>query len=307
MTAIWQQSHVGAALPAAPISQRLRKRSAAPLRLGLVNLMPNKPVTERQFAKAFAAAGRPVEWTLTLPEGYRPTTTPESHLQRFYTSWEAIDLRRLDGVIVTGAPVEHLAYEEVHYWPALTRLFDQLEEAGLPSLFICWSAQAALYHRHGAQKRVLPEKCFGVFEQHVLVRNHPILRGLGDRFHTPVSRHTEVRAEDLPGDRGLQILADSSDSGLCLIADPAASSAYMFNHLEYETETLGLEYERDRAAGTATAWPFNYYSRRIPGVRPINLWYPATQQFFANWIACIQPDSLEKSLPILELRSTCSG
>ena len=281
--------------PAAVLPLTSTRGRNAPLRLALLNLMPNKPVTERHFRAAFSEAAQTVEWVLTVPNGYRPTTTPDAHLRRFYTPWSGLDLAQLDGLIVTGAPVEHLPFQDVRYWPALTRILDQARARRLPSLFICWGAQAALYHHHGVPKRALPKKCFGVFEQQVVAAHEPVLEGLAPRFYCPVSRHTECRLEDLPIGRGLKVLAESADSGLCLIAEPAADSFYMFNHLEYETDTLAQEYARDVTAGNAIQPPANCYSHRLPGNRPVNLWHSAARRFFTNWAATLQPRGSEAS------------
>ncbi|MEX0922575.1 MAG: homoserine O-succinyltransferase [Rhodovibrionaceae bacterium] len=265
--------------PAWPGDRPLSAASERPLRIALVNLMPDKPTTERHFARAFAAAGRPVKWIPALPAGYRSNTTPRAYLKRVYRTWSALDLAALDGLIVTGAPLERLAYEKVRYWKGLTRIFDDARSHGLPCLSICWAAQAALYHFHGIPKRILPEKCFGVFAQEVLAPESPVLEGLGPRFHVPVSRHSEVRREDLPSGRGIELLAESRQSGLCLLAEPATRNLYMFNHLEYDADTLSREYARDRAAGLATAAP-----RHLPqGSAALNLWAGASQIFFANW------------------------
>lgn len=267
---------------------RIQAQGPAPLRIALMNLMPTKQVTERHFRRAFAASRRPVDWVLTHPDGYQPTTTAAAHLARYYTPWSRLDLHGLDGLIVTGAPVEQLPFEEVRYWPSLLQCLDRARELRLPSLFVCWGAQAALYRYHGVPKRPLPEKCFGVFEQRLLTRDAEVLRGLPERFYMPVSRHSEVRAEDLPRNRGLEILASSADSGLCLLAEHATRALYIFNHFEYEAETLQLEYERDLAAGRPIAPPRNLASRRLPGGRPIDLWSQTAIRFFSNWKASLQ-------------------
>lgn len=263
-------------------------------RIALLNLMPTKQVTERQFRRAFTAAARPVDWILTLPDGYRPTTTSADHIARFYTPWSQLDLSALDGLIVTGAPVERLPFEEVRYWPALVRCLDEARSLRLPSLFVCWGAQAALYRFHNVPKRPLPEKCFGVFEQHARDPREAARYGLPARFYIPVSRHTEVCREDLPAGAGLDILADSPDSGLCLLSEPATRALYIFNHFEYEAETLQLEYVRDRAAGQSIRPPCNLASRRLPGARPIDLWSDTARRFFAGWMAGIEADPQAK-------------
>ena len=174
------------------------RRSRRPLRILLVNLMPDKPATERQIARLLAGTPHAVELTLAIPDSYRPKTVDPAHIWAFYKSWRQVRDRDFDGLIVTGAPVETLAFEDVTYWSDLTEIFDWARTRVARSLYICWAAQAALRHLHGVPKHGLAEKLSGVYRHRVHDRGHPLLRGFGGGFAAPVSRHTEVRAEDLP-------------------------------------------------------------------------------------------------------------
>ena len=246
--------------------------------------MPEKPATELQLARLLGSSPHAVELTLFVPDGYRAKTTPADHMAAFYRTWSQIRDQRFDGLIVTGAPIEHLAFENVSYWQPLGRILDWARQEIPQTFYICWAAQAALSRFHGVAKHDLEQKLFGVFRQRNRHPRSALLRGFGADFPAPVSRHTEVRAADLPSERGLHILADSAESGLCLVDDPDCNALYMFNHLEYETETLEREYLRDRAAARPTAPPRNYYPQDDPALPPPNTWQPAAQLLFRNWL-----------------------
>lgn len=260
--------------------------SAAPdplrLRIALVNLMPEKPVTELQFARQLSQWPGDAELVLVRPATHASTRADPDHLNRFYVRLPEMWRRGIDGLIVTGAPVEHLPFERVRYWRELTAMIDRAASERLPSLYVCWSGQAALYHRHGVAKHALGRKAFGVFPQTVERRDAEVLRGLGANFPCPVSRHTEVRREELPRGAGLRVLAGSPLSGLCLVDDSAAGALMMFNHLEYRAETLLREYRRDRNAGCDIAPPEGL-EEDVQGVSP-ETWRPAAARFFANWL-----------------------
>ena len=254
------------------------------LRIALVNLMPEKGRTELLFARHLAATHRDVALTLVAPDGYLPRHTAAERHDRFYRPWSALAERDFDGLIVTGAPVETLPFEAVAYWQPLTALLDWAQERVHRSLFVCWAGQAALWHHHGVPKHALPEKCFGVFAQRSHAPVHPVLAGLGESFPVPVSRHTETRAEDLPRDRGLSVLVDSPESGLCLIEDRPARALYMFNHFEYDAEALAREYRRDLAADLPVPLPANTFPGDDPGRLPERYWRPIADRFFTNWL-----------------------
>jgi homoserine O-succinyltransferase len=255
-----------------------------PLRICLVNLMPNKAVTETQIARLLGAASLPVELTLCVPDSYRSTKTPPAHIAAFYRSWSLIRDERLDGIVVTGAPVETLSFEDVTYWAELCAIFDWVASRNIAGFHICWAAQAALYHFHRVPKHRLAAKKFGVFPHRVTSARSPLLRGFGEEFPAPVSRHTEVRAADLPEQAGLDVLAASAEAGLCLVEDRANRAVCMFNHLEYDAGTLGEEFLRDRSAGKRIALPCNYFPDDDPARAPTNRWRPYAELLFANWL-----------------------
>ena len=262
---------------------------APPVRVLLVNLMPRKTDTEAQIARLLGGTPRTVALTLAVPDGYASNTTPAFYLETFYKRWREIRGRAYDALIVTGAPVETLPFEDVTYWSDLTQIFDWAAHTVRRSYYICWAAQAALYHFHGVPKHRLPEKRFGVYHQTIRRAGSPIFDGIAGCFPVPVSRHTETRAEDLPRGRGLTTLAASPQSGLCMVEDRDRRSLYMFNHLEYDADTLAQEFQRDRRAGAAIALPAHYYPSDDPARRPVNIWRPYARRIFRNWLRGAAP------------------
>ena len=262
-----------------------------PLRVVLVNLMPDKPTTEHQIARLLGATPRTVDLTLAIPESYRPKTVSPDYLRAVYTPWHRIRHQDYDGLIVTGAPIETLPFAQVHYWDELTEIFDWARGHVHRSLYLCWAAQAALNHYHGVPKHGLDEKLFGVFGHRALDGDHPLLRGFGGTFVAPVSRHTEVRAADLPPGRGLAVLASSPEAGLCLIEDRRTRATYMFNHLEYDTDTLLKEYRRDLAKGVPVPAPKYYFPDDDATRPPTNGWRSYGRLLFRNWLAEIARDA----------------
>ena len=259
-----------------------------PMQVGLLNLMPDKLTTETQFARLLGATPLQVELTLISTGSYVPTNVPQSHLQNFYSSWEQIRHRKFDGLLITGAPVELLEFEEVKYWDELAQILDWSQSHVHSTFNVCWGAQAALYHFHKVPKRTLMQKRFGIFRHEVIERRDAarssLMRGFDDEFWVPVSRHTEVREEDLPGDGRIRVLARSSRAGLCLCEDPASRHLFMFNHLEYDTFTLDREYRRDLERATHIEMPLRYYPDDDPSKRPVNRWRAYAHLLFGNWI-----------------------
>ena len=262
----------------------LDRRGRRPLRICLVNLMPNKIATETQICRLLGATSLPVAVTLCVPDSYRSKTAPESHVATFYRPWSRIRDEPFDGVVVTGAPIETLPFEEVTYWRELCALFDWAKARVASGLYICWAGQAALYHFHGVPKHPLPGKIFGVYRQRVAGADSRLLRGFGEEFPVPVSRHTEVRAADLPRQAGLTLLAGSSEAGLCLIEDRANRAVCMFNHLEYDAGTLGDEFRRDQQAGKPIDIPRNYFPGDNAERAPVNVWRHYGHLLWSNWL-----------------------
>lgn len=259
------------------------RQDIRPLRVGLLNLMPDKPRTETQFARLLGASPLQVELSLVQLSSHTPRNTPADHMAAFYRSWDQVRAERFDGFIVTGAPVETLPFEEVAYWDELRRIFDWTQTHVHSCLNICWGAMAALQHFHGVDKHVLPAKRSGVFAHYALDPASPYLRGLSDEVDIPVSRWSEVRRQDLPP-QGLNVLLESEGSGLCLLEDPVRRSLHMFNHLEYEATTLAEEYARDSRADPATPVPCRYFPDDDPSRRPQNRWRSHAHLLFSNWI-----------------------
>lgn len=268
------------------------------LRVALVNLMPDRQTTETQFARLLAAAAVDVdvELTLAIPDSHDPKTTSPAYIAAFYRRWSEIAGQRFDGLIVTGAPVEHLEFEEVHYWRELTAIFDWATATVGGSYLVCWAAQAALFHFHGVPKHALPRKAFGVYRQRITAFDAPLLRGLGAGFPCPVSRHTEIRRADIPRERGLMLLAESARAGLCLVEDRSNRAVCMFNHLEYDADTLMREYLRDSGAGAPVAPPEGYCIIDASAIPPRNSWRRAGETLIANWVdGLARPDRIRLS------------
>lgn len=259
------------------------RQDIRPLRIGLLNLMPDKPKTETQFARLLGSTPLQVELALVQLASHTPRNTPAEHMSAFYRSWAEVIDERFDGFIITGAPVETLPFEQVAYWDELRRIFDWTQRHVHQCLTICWGAQAALQHFHGVGKHVLPAKRSGVYTHHLVDPTSPYLRGFSDEVDIPVSRWTEVRPEDLPR-AGLKVLLDSEEAGLGLVEDAAHRGLHMFNHLEYDATTLADEFIRDRAKDPATPAPAHYFPGDDPAATPKNRWRSHAHLLFANWI-----------------------
>lgn len=260
------------------------RQDIRPLRIALLNLMPNKIRTETQFARLVGATPLQVDFTLVRMTNHQPKNTSQEHMLAFYEPFETIRDQRFDGLIITGAPIELLDFESVTYWDELTQIFNWTQTHVQSTMAICWSAQAAIHHWYGVPKHELDAKAFGVFPHANLVPSSPYLRGFSDDFAMPVSRWTEIRKSDLPTNAGLEILIDSEVQGLCLINDPAHRSLYMFNHIEYETTSLSEEYFRDISAGKEIKLPGNYFPGDDPKKPPQNRWRSHAHLLFGNWI-----------------------
>ena len=249
-----------------------------PLTVALINIMPDKPATEVQFARLLAGGERPVRLVPVLPDGYEPKTTDPEHVARFYRRWSEVDRCELDGIVITGAPLEHLPFSAVRYWTGMSAIFEWIAAARLPAMHVCWAAMAALWHDHGVPKQDLAEKRFGVFSHVPLDVRSPIMRGIPLPLDMPVSRWAEIRLSDLPIDGSVRPLALAPVSGLALAEDPARRAVYVLNHPEYDADTLDREYARDRARGI-----------RVPRPDPARTaafsWRPTGSALFANWLA----------------------
>jgi homoserine O-succinyltransferase len=260
------------------------RQDIRPLKIALLNLMPNKIKTETQFARLVGATPLQVELSLIKITRHTPKNTPADHMIAFYRDWESARHEKFDGFIVTGAPVELLDFRDVTYWDELRRIFDWTQTHVHSTFTICWGAQAALNHFYGVPKHALARKMFGVFRHRNLNPASPYLRGFSDDFSIPVSRWTEVRRADLPSGRRIEVLMESDEAGLCLVHDPAHRALHMFNHIEYETCTLGDEYWRDVEAQKPIELPKNYFPGDDPHSPPENRWRSHAHLLFGNWI-----------------------
>ena len=256
-------------------------------RILLLNLMPEKAVTELDIARVLARTGRDLTLIHMKISGQSYKNTPQCHMDAFYTDFEALQAERFDGLIITGAPVEHLPFEQVRYWPQLCTIFDWADTHVTSTLFICWAAQAGLYHHYGVHKQPLPEKMFGIFSQDVLVFDHPLMNGLFPSFPMPNSRHTEVNAADIIR-AGLLLLAQSAESGTGVAATADGRRVFVVGHLEYAAETLHREYLRDKAKGLPIRPPRHYYNETgNPHSGVTCVWQPAARTFYANWVSLL--------------------
>tara|TARA_R110000787_G_scaffold285461_3_gene401174 strand:+ start:55840 stop:56814 length:975 start_codon:yes stop_codon:yes gene_type:complete len=263
------------------------RQDIRPLKVAVLNLMPEKIKTETQLGRVLGATPLQVEVTLLSLSSHTPKTTSEQHLLDFYHPWAEVKDQKFDGLIVTGAPIEKLPFEEVRYWDELCQIFDW-SLSNVDGLFnLCWGAQAALHHFYGIPKYQLPEKAFGVYWHSVLDSTSPLMRGLNDAIPIPVSRHTENHRADLAPFPHLRVLAESADAGMALVHDPVLNHVHMFNHLEYDSNTLGDEYQRDIAKGSDIGVPRNYYPNDDPTQTPINTWRANAHILFGNWLNLI--------------------
>ncbi|MCR9221722.1 MAG: homoserine O-succinyltransferase [Alphaproteobacteria bacterium] len=260
------------------------RQDIRPLRIGLLNLMPQKQKTETQIARLIGATPLQIDLTLITTGSYVPGNVSRHHLSTFYCTWDEVKAEKFDGFIVTGAPVETLPFEHVKYWDELRRIFDWTQTNVTSTLNICWGGQAALHHFYGIEKYELPQKMFGVFPHRVEQPTAPLMRGFCDTVLIPVSRHTENRRAEIEAVDGLTVLLDSEESGLCMVEDRARRQIYMFNHLEYDAWTLGDEYERDLREGLPIDLPRHYYPGDDPSKSAPNVWRSHGHLFIGNWI-----------------------
>jgi homoserine O-succinyltransferase len=261
------------------------RQDIRPMRIALLNLMPEKIKTETQLARVIGSTPLQVELNLLKTSSYTPTNTSAEHMLAFYKPWEEVAGEKFDGLIITGAPVEEIDFEAVDYWPELSNIFEWSRTNVTHTFNICWGGQAALYHFYGVPKHAMDEKLSGVFEHRVMAPESALVRGFTDRFGVPVSRYTETRRGDIEEIPGLVVLAESEAAGLCLIEDRNLDNVYMFNHLEYDTDTLANEYHRDVKAGRGDVHvPDNYFPGDDPAAAPLNSWRGHGHLLYANWI-----------------------
>ena len=261
------------------------RQDIRPLRIGLVNLMPKKIQTETQFARLIGATPLQIDLHLIRMTEHQSKHTSAEHMDAFYRSFAEVDAsgEKFDGLIITGAPIEHLPFEEVSYWSELQRLMDWTQTNVHSTFGVCWGGMAMAYHFHGVAKHILTEKSFGCIRQQNLDPASPYLRGFSDDLVTPVSRWTEMRQAEIET-AGLKTLLGSEQTGPCLVEDTQKRALYIFNHLEYESGTLKEEYDRDIADGTPIHVPANYYPDDDPSRQPANRWRSHAHLLYGNWV-----------------------
>ncbi|MGE5474310.1 MAG: homoserine O-acetyltransferase MetA, partial [Ignavibacteriales bacterium] len=243
-----------------------------PLKLAILNLMPTKIITETQILRLLGNSPLQLEIELLHSKTHTSKNTPEEHLIAFYKTFDEIKEQKFDGMIITGAPVEQLEFEEVDYWDELKRIMDWTSNNVYSTFYICWGAQAGLYHHYGISKYLLREKMFGVFSHKVNIKNKKLLRGFDDEFYAPHSRHTEVRRVDIDKITELEILSESEIAGVYIVASKDGKQIFVTGHSEYDPLTLKSEYERDISKGLDIAIPQNYYPDNDPTKQPVVKW-----------------------------------
>lgn len=265
---------------------RAAKQDIRPLRIALLNLMPKKIQTENQFARLIGATPLQIDLSLIRMSDHESRNTAADHLESFYRPFSEVAASgdRFDGLIVTGAPVEHLPFDEVTYWDELRRVFDWSRSHVHSTFGVCWGGMALAYHLHGLPKHMLDTKAFGCFRHRNLAPSSHYLRGFSDDVLIPVSRWTEVRQTDIDRVDGLTTLLASDQVGPCLVEDAGNRTLFIFNHLEYDSGTLKEEYDRDVAAGKPIEVPANYYPDDDPARTPSNRWRSHAHLLYGNWI-----------------------
>ncbi|MGC9371571.1 MAG: homoserine O-acetyltransferase MetA [Paracoccaceae bacterium] len=265
---------------------RAARQDIRPLRIGLLNLMPKKIQTETQFARLIGATPLQIELSLIRMTEHQSKNTAAEHMEAFYRPFAEVEAagEKFDGLIITGAPIEHLEFDEVTYWGELSRVFDWTQTNVHSTFGVCWGGMAMINHFHGVPKHMLNQKAFGCFRHRNLAPASPYLRGFSDDLLIPVSRWTEMRQDEIDAVPGLRTLLGSDEVGPCLVEDPGHRALYIFNHLEYDSFTLKEEYDRDVASGTPIAVPVNYYPDDDPGKPPQNRWRSHAHLLYGNWI-----------------------
>ncbi len=255
-----------------------------PLDIAIVNLMPLKEDTELQILRSLSNTPLQVNVTFVATSTHESTHTSVSHLNKFYQTFSDIRERNFDGVIITGAPVEQMEYEEVDYWQEICDIMEWTKTHVTSTLHLCWGAQAGLYYHYGIQKHPLQQKMFGVYEHHVKNRKIPLVRGFDDCFMAPHSRHTEVRKEDIEAHPELTILAESEEAGVFLVIAQDGHQIFVMGHPEYDRLTLDKEYKRDKSKGLPIQIPVNYYPQDDDTKKPLLQWRSHGNILYANWL-----------------------
>ena len=264
--------------------ERATTQDIRPLQILLVNLMPKKIQTETQLSRLLGNTPLQIELELIAPSTHESTNTPAEHLQAFYKTFDDVKHRTFDGMIITGAPVEHLKFEEVDYWQELCAIMEWSKTHVHSTFHICWGAQAGLYYHYGVDKQPLPEKMFGVFPHTVDYKQSILFRGFDDTFFVPHSRHTTVRREDIEAVPELRVLSSSEEAGVYAVFTKGGRQIFIMGHSEYDADTLKQEYDRDVAAGKPISIPKNYFPGDDPTREPAVSWRAHANLIYSNWL-----------------------
>lgn len=263
---------------------RAMSQDIRPIRIAILNLMPLKEDYELQLLRSLSNTPLQVEVTFLTTKSYIGTNTPVSHLEQFYQTYEDVKMQKFDGLIISGAPVEQMEFEEVAYWKELTDIMDWSDTNVTSTLHICWGAQAGLYYRYGVKKVLLPQKLSGIYSHSVSNRKEPLVRGFDDVFYAPHSRYTGIREEDITANSEFTVLAQSDEAGYFILLAKGGKHIFLMGHPEYDRMTLDKEYKRDLAKGINPAIPKNYYPDDNPDNKPLLLWRSHANTLYSNWL-----------------------
>jgi homoserine O-succinyltransferase len=285
---------IPASLPAARVlanenifvmdDRRAMTQDIRPLKIAILNLMPTKEVTETQLLRLLGNTPLQIEITLLTMASHVSSNTSQEYLNAFYRTFESVRDQKFDGLVITGAPVENMPFDEVDYWPELVSIMEWSRTHVFSTLHICWGSQAALYHHYGIDKHRLDDKAFGIFEHRVLNQHHKLVRGFDEVFFAPHSRHTTIYKEDIQKIPELEILAESDEAGVFLVASRDGRTMYVSGHAEYDADTLDKEYKRDLSRGLKIEVPKNYYPDNDPARPPRVTWRAHANLLFVNWL-----------------------
>lgn len=263
---------------------RATSQDIRPLRIVILNLMPLKITTETDLVRLLSNTPLQMEIYFMKLKSHTSKNTPIEHMMMFYKDFDVLQKEKFDGMIITGAPIEHLEFEDVEYWNEISKIFAWANTHVTSAMYICWAAQAGLYYHYGVPKYQLPKKMFGIFQQHTLQPQIPLFRGFDDVFYMPHSRHTEVRREDIEKHNELEIVAESPDSGVSIVMARGGRQIFVTGHMEYSPYTLDSEYRRDLGKRDDVDMPKNYYRDNDPQMAPNVTWRAHANLLFSNWI-----------------------
>ena len=265
-------------------NSRASAQDIRPLKIVILNLMPIKITTETDLVRLLSNTPLQLEITFMKLKSHTSKNTPIEHMQAFYHDFDILKSQKFDGMIITGAPVEQMPYEDVNYWEEISEVFNWAHTHVTSTLYICWAAQAGLYHFYGVPKYPLDQKMFGVFKHHINVQGLPIFRGFDDEFFVPHSRHTEIRREDILKVKDLRVISESKDAGVYMVMSKNKRELFVTGHSEYAPETLDTEYKRDIKKGLSIDIPKNYYLNDDPNEKPIVRWRSHANLLYSNWL-----------------------